>query len=43
MKAGVSRRLNKRSSVRGVALNPIDHPHNGGECISSGGRHPVSP
>ena len=33
----------KRPSVRGVAMNPIDHPHGGGEGKTSGGRHPVSP
>jgi large subunit ribosomal protein L2 len=33
----------KRPTVRGVAMNPIDHPHGGGEGKSSGGRHPVSP
>lgn len=43
MRAGVSRRLNTRPSVRGVAMNPVDHPHGGGEGKSSGGRHPVSP
>ena len=32
-----------RSSVRGVAMNPVDHPHGGGEGKTSGGRHPVSP
>lgn len=42
-KAGVSRLLNIRPTVRGVAMNPIDHPHGGGEGKSSGGRHPVSP
>src|ERR1700743_930693 len=42
-KAGRSRRLGKRPSVRGVAMNPIDHPHGGGEGKSSGGRHPVTP
>jgi large subunit ribosomal protein L2 len=33
----------KRPTVRGVAMNPIDHPHGGGEGKTSGGRHPVSP
>jgi large subunit ribosomal protein L2 len=42
-KAGRSRWLGKRPSVRGVAMNPIDHPHGGGEGKSSGGRHPVTP
>jgi large subunit ribosomal protein L2 len=42
-KAGRSRWLGRRSKVRGVAMNPIDHPHGGGEGKSSGGRHPVSP
>lgn len=42
-KAGINRYLNKRPVVRGVAMNPIDHPHGGGEGKSSGGRHPVSP
>ncbi len=42
-KAGRSRWLNKRPKVRGVAMNPVDHPHGGGEGKSSGGRHPVSP
>jgi large subunit ribosomal protein L2 len=42
-KAGRSRWLNKRSSVRGVAMNPIDHPHGGGEGKSSGGRSSVTP
>ena len=32
-----------RPSVRGVAMNPIDHPHGGGEGRTSGGRHPVTP
>ena len=35
--------LGKRPSVRGVAMNPIDHPHGGGEGRTSGGRHPVTP
>ncbi len=42
-KAGRSRWLGKRPSVRGVAMNPVDHPMGGGEGKSSGGRHPVSP
>ena len=42
-KAGRTRWLGKRPSVRGVAMNPIDHPHGGGEGRTSGGRHPVSP
>src|SRR5437660_3539355 len=42
-KAGRSRWKGKRPSVRGVAMNPVDHPLGGGEGKSSGGRHPVSP
>lgn len=42
-KAGKSRGLNKRPTVRGVAMNPIDHPHGGGEGKSSGGRPSVTP
>jgi large subunit ribosomal protein L2 len=42
-KAGRSRWLGKRPHVRGVAMNPVDHPMGGGEGKSSGGRHPVSP
>lgn len=42
-KAGRSRWLGIRPSVRGVAMNPIDHPHGGGEGKTSGGRHPVTP
>ncbi len=42
-KAGRKRWLGKRPSVRGVAMNPIDHPHGGGEGKTSGGRHPVTP
>ncbi len=42
-KAGRKRWIGKRPSVRGVAMNPIDHPHGGGEGRSSGGRHPVTP
>ena len=42
-KAGRNRHLGKRPSVRGVVMNPVDHPHGGGEGKSSGGRHPVTP
>lgn len=42
-KAGKSRWMGRRPSVRGVAMNPVDHPHGGGEGKSSGGRHPVTP
>jgi large subunit ribosomal protein L2 len=42
-KAGATRKLGFRPSVRGVAMNPVDHPHGGGEGRTSGGRHPVSP
>jgi large subunit ribosomal protein L2 len=42
-KAGAKRWLGIRPTVRGVAMNPIDHPHGGGEGKTSGGRHPVSP
>jgi large subunit ribosomal protein L2 len=42
-KAGRSRWLGRRPKVRGVAMNPIDHPMGGGEGKSSGGRHPCSP
>ena len=42
-KAGRSRWLGRRPHVRGVAMNPVDHPHGGGEGKSSGGRHPVTP
>lgn len=42
-KAGAKRWRGFRPTVRGVAMNPIDHPHGGGEGKSSGGRHPVSP
>jgi large subunit ribosomal protein L2 len=42
-KAGRSRWMGKRPSVRGVAMNPVDHPHGGGEGRTSGGRHPVTP
>jgi large subunit ribosomal protein L2 len=42
-KAGRSRWMGKRPEVRGVAMNPVDHPHGGGEGKTSGGRHPSSP
>jgi large subunit ribosomal protein L2 len=42
-KAGRNRHKGRRPHVRGVAMNPIDHPHGGGEGRSSGGRHPVTP
>ena len=42
-KAGRSRWLGRRPNVRGVVMNPVDHPHGGGEGRTSGGRHPVSP
>jgi large subunit ribosomal protein L2 len=42
-KAGRSRWLGKRPHNRGVAMNPVDHPHGGGEGRTSGGRHPVTP
>jgi large subunit ribosomal protein L2 len=42
-KAGRKRWLGKKSHVRGTAMNPIDHPHGGGEGRTKGGRHPVSP
>ena len=42
-KAGATRWRGIRPTVRGVAMNPIDHPHGGGEGRTSGGRHPVSP
>jgi large subunit ribosomal protein L2 len=41
-KAGRKRWLGIRPVVRGVAMNPVDHPHGGGEGRTSGGRHPVS-
>ncbi|MDA8562205.1 50S ribosomal protein L2, partial [Gammaproteobacteria bacterium] len=41
--AGANRRRGIRPTVRGVVMNPIDHPHGGGEGKTSGGRHPVSP
>ncbi len=42
-KAGATRWRGKRPSVRGCVMNPVDHPHGGGEGRSSGGRHPVTP
>lgn len=42
-KAGAKRWVGVRPTVRGVAMNPVDHPHGGGEGRTSGGRHPVSP
>ncbi|MBY8978249.1 50S ribosomal protein L2 [Rhodobacteraceae bacterium NNCM2] len=42
-KAGRTRHQGKRPAVRGVVMNPIDHPHGGGEGRTSGGRHPVTP
>ncbi len=42
-KAGRARLKGRRPSVRGVVMNPVDHPHGGGEGRTSGGRHPVSP
>ena len=42
-KAGRNRWLGKRPRVRGVAMNPVDHPHGGGEGKTSGGRNPVTP
>jgi len=42
-KAGANRWLGIRPTVRGVVMNPVDHPHGGGEGRTSGGRHPVSP
>jgi len=42
-KAGRKRWLGRKPKVRGVAMNPVDHPHGGGEGKTSGGRHPVSP
>ena len=42
-KAGAKRHRGVRPTVRGVAMNPVDHPHGGGEGRTSGGRHPVSP
>ena len=42
-KAGRKRHLGVRPQTRGQAMNPVDHPHGGGEGKTSGGRHPVSP
>src|SRR3989442_12549651 len=42
-KAGKTRWLGRRPNVRGLAMNPVDHPMGGGEGKSSGGRHPLSP
>lgn len=42
-KAGASRWIGRRPKVRGVVMNPVDHPHGGGEGKTSGGRHPVTP
>jgi large subunit ribosomal protein L2 len=42
-KAGRNRHLGRRPHVRGTAMNPVDHPHGGGEGKSKGGRHPVTP
>lgn len=42
-KAGASRHLGKRPKVRGVVMNPVDHPHGGGEGKTAAGRHPVTP
>ena len=42
-KAGRKRWLGRRPHVRGVVMNPVDHPHGGGEGRTSGGRHPVTP
>jgi large subunit ribosomal protein L2 len=42
-KAGRTRYLGRRPHNRGVAMNPVDHPHGGGEGRTSGGRHPVTP
>ena len=42
-KAGRTRWMGSRPKVRGVAMNPVDHPHGGGEGKTSGGRHPVTP
>jgi len=42
-KAGATRWRGRRPKVRGVAMNPVDHPHGGGEGRTAGGRHPVSP
>ncbi len=42
-KAGSTRHRGRRSHVRGMCMNPVDHPHGGGEGRSKGGNHPVSP
>ncbi len=42
-KAGRARWKGKRPTVRGVVMNPVDHPHGGGEGRTSGGRHPTNP
>ena len=42
-KAGASRHLGRRPKVRGVVMNPVDHPHGGGEGKTAAGRHPVTP
>jgi large subunit ribosomal protein L2 len=42
-KAGRTRWLGRRPKVRGVVMNPVDHPHGGGEGRTSGGRHPCTP
>ena len=42
-KAGRSRHLGRKPHNRGVSMNPVDHPHGGGEGRTSGGRHPVTP
>jgi large subunit ribosomal protein L2 len=42
-KAGASRHLGRRPKVRGVAMNPVDHPHGGGEGKTAAGRNPVTP
>jgi large subunit ribosomal protein L2 len=42
-KAGRKRWMGRRPHNRGVAMNPVDHPHGGGEGRTSGGRHPVTP
>ncbi len=42
-KAGRTRRMGIRPTVRGMAMNPVDHPHGGGEGRSKSGSHPVSP
>ncbi|OGF61675.1 MAG: 50S ribosomal protein L2 [Candidatus Fischerbacteria bacterium RBG_13_37_8] len=42
-KAGRNRRMGRKSHVRGTAMNPVDHPHGGGEGKAKGGRHPVTP